>query len=138
MTITAIDATNVRLDGKSRTKSSLTVNLVQGAYLEIIEKSTGKELLPLQKWDKITNGATGVKYASQDEFNAAVTSIFGIGPGGAAVATTAVAGLVKQAAASANTATSPSAAYTQSEAVALFNELRDLKTKLRASGALAN
>lgn len=42
-----------------------------------------------------------------------------------------------QAAASADSATSPGAAYVQAEVVSILTELRDLKTQLRASGLLA-
>lgn len=52
-------------------------------------------------------------------------------------ATTSVKGLVNQAAGSADTATAPSATYSQAEAQAILTELRDLKTKLRTAGVLA-
>lgn len=52
-------------------------------------------------------------------------------------ATTLVAGIVKQATASADTATAPSETYTQAEVQAILTELRDLKTKLRTAGILA-
>lgn len=137
MTITAIDATHVRLNGKSVLISSLTVNLIQGQYLELIDNASGNDLLPITKWNGIQNGATGAPYASQAAFNAAMITVFGIvAPAGVVLATTAAPGIVKKSAASANTATSPSAGYVQAEAVALFTELRDLKTKLQAAGIL--
>lgn len=46
-------------------------------------------------------------------------------------------GLVNQAAISNDTATAPSATYTQAEVQAILTELRDLKTKLRTAGILA-
>ncbi|MDF2476953.1 MAG: hypothetical protein K0S24_2436 [Sphingobacterium sp.] len=46
-------------------------------------------------------------------------------------------GTVNQCQASADTATPPSAAYTQTEAQELYTEFRDLKAKLRAAGILA-
>lgn len=52
-------------------------------------------------------------------------------------ATTSVKGLVNQSAISADTATTPSATYTQAEVQAILTELRDLKTKLRTAGILA-
>lgn len=53
------------------------------------------------------------------------------------VASTTVKGLVNQSTASADTATAPSAEYTQAEVQAILTELRDLKTKLRTAGILA-
>lgn len=53
-------------------------------------------------------------------------------------ATTTVKGLVNQSEASADTATAPSATYDQAEVQAILTELRDLKTKLRTAGILAN
>lgn len=52
-------------------------------------------------------------------------------------ATVTVKGLVNQSAISADTASAPSATYTQSEVQAILTELRDLKTKLRTAGILA-
>lgn len=54
-----------------------------------------------------------------------------------AAATGAVRGAVYQAAASANTAAAPGAAYVQAEMQAILTELRDLKTKLRNAGVLS-
>jgi len=48
-----------------------------------------------------------------------------------------IKGLVTKAAASGNSATEPSAIYTQSEIISILTELRDLKAKLRSAGILA-
>lgn len=137
MTITAIDGTHARLNGKSILLSTILVNLVAGAFLQIVDKSNNQDILPLTKWDAIQNGATGLPYASQTEFQTAMTAVFGIvAPAGVALATTATPGIVKKVAASANTATSPGAAYVQAEAVAVYAELRDLKAKMQTAGLL--
>lgn len=52
-------------------------------------------------------------------------------------ATNSSLGLVKQAAVSEDSASAPSATYTQSEIQALLKELRDLKAQLRSAGILA-
>lgn len=52
-------------------------------------------------------------------------------------ATISSKGLVNQSSASADTATTPSATYTQAEVTSILTELRDLKTKLRTAGILA-
>jgi len=53
------------------------------------------------------------------------------------LATTSAVGVVKKAAASADTAGAPSAGYVQAEVQAILDELRDLKAKLRTAGVLA-
>lgn len=53
------------------------------------------------------------------------------------LATVTDVGLVKQAAASANTAPAAGASYSQTQVQALLDELRDLKAKLRTAGVLA-
>lgn len=53
-------------------------------------------------------------------------------------ATTTLKGVVNQASASVDSAPNPSAAYKQSEAQGLLDELRDLKDQLRSAGILAN
>lgn len=137
MTITAIDATHVRLNGKSVLISSLTVNLIAGKYLELIDTASGNELLPITKWDGIQNGATGAPYVSQAAFNAAMATVFGIvAPAGVVLATTGVAGLVKKAGGVPNTAAAQSGAYVQADVVSIVTELRALKTSLQAAGIL--
>lgn len=54
-----------------------------------------------------------------------------------ASATPTTKGVVNQSGASPDTATAPSATYTQAEVQAILTELRDLKTKLRTAGILA-
>lgn len=58
-------------------------------------------------------------------------------PGTNEIASTTVKGIVNQATVSVDTATAPSATYTQAEVQAILTELRDLKTKLRTAGILA-
>jgi len=53
-------------------------------------------------------------------------------------ASTTLAGIVRQSIASTDSATAPSASYSQSEVQAILTELRDLKTKLRNAGILAS
>lgn len=53
------------------------------------------------------------------------------------VATEATKGPVKLAAASADSAGAPGAAYSQAEVQAILTELRDLKAKLRTAGVLS-
>ncbi|RKO69226.1 hypothetical protein D7322_23635 [Sphingobacterium puteale] len=53
------------------------------------------------------------------------------------LANTSVAGLVKQALASTDSATAPGATYVQEEVQSLLTELRDLKANLRNAGVLA-
>ena len=52
------------------------------------------------------------------------------------LATTSAVGVVKKAAASADTAAAPGAGYVQAEVQAILTELRDLKAKLRTAGVL--
>lgn len=52
------------------------------------------------------------------------------------LATTTTAGLVKKAAASADTAAAVGASYSQAEVQAILTELRDLKAKLRTAGVV--
>ncbi|MEI2272551.1 hypothetical protein OHD16_10410 [Sphingobacterium sp. ML3W] len=53
-------------------------------------------------------------------------------------ASSTIKGLINQAVASANTATEPSALYSQAEMQAILTELRDLKDKMRTAGMLAS
>mgnify|MGYP005814885181 CR=1 FL=1 len=84
---------------------------------------------------------TGGQFQGQIGFPSAV-----VGPVGGAQylvvgkgdwATVTDVGLVKKAAASADTAAAPTATYSQAQVQALLNELRDLKAKLRTAGVLA-
>jgi hypothetical protein len=53
------------------------------------------------------------------------------------VASVSTAGVVKQAAASADAATAVGTSYAQAEVQAILDELRDLKAKLRTAGVVA-
>lgn len=127
MTITPVNATNVKINGLSFALAALTVSLIGQEKLQVIKTSDGSEVVPKTKWTNLNNGANnGARFASQAEFLTAMGTAFNLNAAG-----------LKKGAFVANTATVPGAAYVQAEAQAVLTELRAVKTSLVAAGVLA-
>lgn len=139
MTVKNVDATNFAVNGVSHLKSDYFAQVVEGKSLLVTKVSDGSVLVPVTPYSQIKDGATGNYLTTLAAFNTFVGTVFGleVSPSNPVAATTATAGIVKKAAASANTATAPGVAYVQAEAQAVLTELRDLKTKLQTAGVLS-
>lgn len=124
MTITPKNAATVTINGLDYARNTLTVTIVDSDKLRVTITATGEDLIGLTPWANLTNGATGLRFASQAAFLTAMGTAFGTyTPSG-------------KAAAVGNTATAPGAAYVQAEAQAVLTELRALKTSLINAGIL--